>query len=34
LNLHNNTNSRLIEVFIIYRNTESIVADDLQHAVY
>jgi hypothetical protein len=34
LNLHNDTNSRLIDVFIIYRNMELIVEDDLQHAVY
>jgi hypothetical protein len=34
LNLHNEIISRLNDVFIIYRNTESIVADDLQHVVY
>ena len=34
LNLHNEIISRLIYVNIICRNTDSVVADDLQHAVY
>lgn len=34
LNLHNEIISRQINVYVIYRNTDSIVADALQRAVY